>query len=195
MAAARIIEAIDILEDRAFSLTTCVPTVTPDQLRLDGFEERLDHRIIVTISLAAHRYLEAMLGQTLLIHVGTILRPAIRMVNAVLGRLPQSYSHVQRPDRQIPLHAVADSPADNAARVQIKDDSQIQPAFAGPNVAYVSGPFLIGDVSREVLIQQVGRDVERVVAVRRSLVFLGSDGLDAILTHQATHPPVPDVQP
>jgi len=44
--AAWVIKAIDILEDRAFSLTACVPTVAPDQLSLDGFEERLDHRII-----------------------------------------------------------------------------------------------------------------------------------------------------
>ena len=65
--AARIVEPIDILEYRAFSLTACVPTVAPDQLSPDGFEERLDHRIIITIPFAAHRDLEAVLGQALLI--------------------------------------------------------------------------------------------------------------------------------
>jgi hypothetical protein len=64
-----------------------------------------------------------MLGQASLILVGTILRPSIRMMNAALGRLPQSYSHVQSSDRQIPLHPVAHSPADDAARVQIQADS------------------------------------------------------------------------
>ncbi len=49
-----IIEAIDILEYRAFCLTACVPTIAPDQLYLDGFKERLNHRIVVTIALAAH---------------------------------------------------------------------------------------------------------------------------------------------
>ena len=67
MAAARVIEPIDILEDRALGLTSCVPSITPDQLSLDGFEERLDHRIIITISLAAHQDIEAVLGQALLI--------------------------------------------------------------------------------------------------------------------------------
>ena len=62
-----IIEPVDILEYRPFGLASCFPTVTPDQLRLDGFEERLDHRIIITISLAAHRDLEHVLGQALLI--------------------------------------------------------------------------------------------------------------------------------
>ena len=85
MAAALIVEPIDILEDRALGLTARVPTITPDQLGLDGFEERLDHGIVVTISLTAHRDLEAVLFQALLIRVGTILRAAIRMVKAAFG--------------------------------------------------------------------------------------------------------------
>ena len=43
MVAARIIETNDILEYRARSLTASVPTVAPDQLGFDGFEERLNH--------------------------------------------------------------------------------------------------------------------------------------------------------
>ena len=34
--------------------------------------------------------------------------------------------------------------ADDAARIQVKDDGKIQPAFTGPDVADVAGPFLIG---------------------------------------------------
>ena len=85
MATAWIVEAIDILKYRAFCLTARVPTIMPDQLGLDGFEERLDHGIVVTISLTAHPDLEAVLFQALLIRVGTILRAAIRMVNAAFG--------------------------------------------------------------------------------------------------------------
>ena len=51
---------------------------------------------------------EAVLGQAALIRVGTILRPAIWIINAVLGWLPQYHSHVQRSDHQIPFHAVTD---------------------------------------------------------------------------------------
>ena len=69
MAAARIVEPIDILEDRSLGLTARVPTITPDQLSLDGFEERLDHGIVIAIALAAHRDLEAVLFQALLIRV------------------------------------------------------------------------------------------------------------------------------
>ena len=69
MAAVRIVEPIDILEDRSLGLTARVPTITPDQLGLDGFEERLDHGIVIAIALAAHRDLEAVLFQALLIRV------------------------------------------------------------------------------------------------------------------------------
>ena len=69
MTATRIVEPIDILEDRAFCLTTCVPFVAPDQLSLDGFEERFNHRIVVAIAFAAHRHLEAILLQALLVLV------------------------------------------------------------------------------------------------------------------------------
>ena len=81
------------------------------------------------------------------------------MVNAVLGRLSQGDRHVQGPDREVPLYAVTHSPiqystaqysltqyspADDAAGVQIKDHSQIEPALTGPDVADVASPFLIG---------------------------------------------------
>ena len=122
MAAAWIVEAVDILEYRALCLAACVPAVAPDQLRLDGFEERFNHGIVVTITFAAHRDLEAVLLQALLIRVGTILRPTIRMMDAVLWRLSQGHRHVQRPDRQIPLHAVTNGPTDDATRIQIKDN-------------------------------------------------------------------------
>ena len=54
MATARIVEPIDILEDRALGLTARVPTITPDQLSLDGLEERFYHGIVITITFAAH---------------------------------------------------------------------------------------------------------------------------------------------
>ena len=41
-------------------------------------------------------------------------------------------------------------------------------------------------------IQQIGRDVERMIAVRSGLIFLGSDNLDAIITHQTAHASMPN---
>ena len=106
-----------------------------------------------------------MLRKTLLILVRTILRPAIRMMNAAIGRLPQRHGHVQRLDRQVSFHTIADSPTNDAPRMQIVDDGQIQPPFAGPDMGYVARPLPVWAIRRETLIQQNGRNVERVVAI------------------------------
>ena len=158
-------EPVDILESRALCLATYVPAGAPDQLCRDGFEDRLNHGIVVTISLAAHGYSEAMLRKTRLIRARTVLRPAIPMMNAALGRLPQRHGHVQHPDRQVPFHTTADSPTNDAPRMQIVDDGQIQPPFAGPDMGSVARPLPVWAIRRETLIQQIGRSVERVVAI------------------------------
>lgn len=172
MPPARIVEAIDVLEDGHFSFPSRRPGPAPKHLSLDRFEEGLDGRVVIAIALAAHRYPEPVLTQELLIIVGAILTSAICMMDAAFGRLPQRDRHVQGPDRQIPLHAVADSPADDTAGMQIQDHREIQPAFSGPYIAYVARPFLIWLVRFEVPVQQVRCNIRRMVAVRRDLVFL-----------------------
>ena len=62
MVATWVIEPTDVLGNCAFSLPPRFPTVPPYQLSLDGFEERLHYGTVVTIALAAHQDLEAMLG-------------------------------------------------------------------------------------------------------------------------------------
>jgi hypothetical protein len=61
---------------------------------------------------------------------------------------------------------LADRPADDAARMQIQDHRQIQPALSGPDVADIASPFLVRLGRTEIPIQQVWRDVECVIAVR-----------------------------
>lgn len=75
--------------------------------------------------------------------------------------------------------------------MKIEDTCPIEPALAGPNVRDITRPFLIWPIGRKALIQQVGRNVERMVAVRGHLGFLGPDGLDAVHAHWAANPAVP----
>ena len=80
----------------------------------------------------------------------TILRPAIFVMDAAFRRRSKR-SHVQRPDRKIAFHSIANCPTDNAPGVQIQDHGQIQPAFARPYLADIACPFLIRLFSREVV--------------------------------------------
>lgn len=98
--------------------------------------------------------------------VSSVLAAAMRVVNAAFERCPDCARQVQRPDRQIALHAVTDGPADHAAGMQIQEcamdaatgprpmaDAKIHPALAGPNVTDVTCPFLVWFVRRKVSIQ------------------------------------------
>ena len=114
MAATWIVEAVDVFEDCHLSLPAGFPCIAPDQFRFDVFEERLNSRIVIAISLSTHGHFEAVLSQDFLIVVRTILRPAIRVMDAALWRRSEGYGHVQCPDRQVPLHPVAHRPTDHA---------------------------------------------------------------------------------
>ncbi len=101
----------------------------------------LDGGIVITVALAAHRDLEAMAAQDLLVVMRAVLRAAIRVMDAAGRRLAQVDSHLQSADRQVAFHAVADRPADHAPGMQVEDGSQVEPAFPGPDIADVTGPF------------------------------------------------------
>ena len=45
MPAARVIEAVDVLKDGGFGLATGFPRPAPEQLGLDGLEERSDNSV------------------------------------------------------------------------------------------------------------------------------------------------------
>ena len=64
------------------------------ELGFDGFEERFDSGVIITITFAAHRYLEAILAQDFLIAVRTILRSTVGMMDAIFGRNSECDGHL-----------------------------------------------------------------------------------------------------
>jgi len=85
------------------------------------------------------------MGLQLLLEVlRAILAAAVRVKNAALGWLAQVYGHLQRPDRKVLLHPVADSPTNHAPAEQINDNCQIEPALGGPDIADIACPFLVG---------------------------------------------------
>lgn len=52
MPSAGVIKAIDIVTDFGFSLGSGLVMSPPDELRFQGFEQGLDHRIVIAIALA-----------------------------------------------------------------------------------------------------------------------------------------------
>ena len=53
--AAGVVEAVDVFEEGDFDVPPGMPVSAPDQFGLEGFEEALDGRVVITVSLPAHR--------------------------------------------------------------------------------------------------------------------------------------------
>ena len=165
MSAARVVESVDVFEEGNCDLPAGLPVSAPDHFRLEGFEKALDRCVVIAVPFAAHRRCQAVFAQDFLVVVRTVLAATIRVMDASLGWLAQGDGHVQGTDRQVLLHPVADRPPDHPAGMQVEDDGQIDPAFARPDIGDVARPFLVGLARSEILLQQIRRDVERVVAV------------------------------
>jgi hypothetical protein len=194
MSAARVVEAVDVFENGDFDLSSCLPVSAPDHFSLEGFEKALNCGVVITIALAAHGCCQTMFSQDFLIVMGTVLAAAIRVMNTAFWWPAQRNGHVQGTDREIFLHPVADGPTYHPAGMQVEDDGQINPALARPDIGDVAGPFLVGLARSEILLQEIWRDVECMVAVSRCLEFMGSDHANCVLPHQTAYPAVPDAQ-
>ena len=120
---------------------------------------------------------------------------AIRVENAALGRIAQPHRHIQRTDRQILFHPVADSPANDTAAMQIKDDGKIEPALLCPDIGDVASLFAVGHISGKVTVEPVCCDTQARMAVRRNLVLTCADGLDPVDPHEAADPALANVEP
>jgi hypothetical protein len=76
------------------------------------------------------------------------------MVDQTGLRLPHGEGFAECFESQLPMQAIADGPPDDAAGKQVDDDCQIQPSFAGPDIADIGAPLRIGALGREVLAEQ-----------------------------------------
>lgn len=119
---------------------------------------------------------------------------AIRVEDAVWRRIAEAHRHIQRPDRQILLHPVADRPAHHAAAVQVKDDGQVEPPLRHPDIADVAYPFPVRRIGGKIPIQNVGSDAKVMVAVGRDLVLAGANRLDPVNLHQPPNPALADIE-
>jgi hypothetical protein len=127
-----IVKIVNVSKQSNFNLSPCVPLLAPDELRLQGLEGDLGDGFFVAIAIGAHRDQEAALLAEFPIPVRAILTAPIGLVDASRRWLTQDNGHLQTSDRQTPLQAVADSPADAAPGIEVQNDGQVEPAVAGP---------------------------------------------------------------
>src|SRR3954452_7900039 len=94
-----VVEAVNIAADRLLGLGPGLEHGAPDQFGLQGLEEGLDHRIIITVACPGHRDPDAVLSQLGLILDRTILTAAIRVMGQPLTGSSDRQSLTQRLER------------------------------------------------------------------------------------------------
>src|SRR5262249_42962393 len=86
-----------------------------DRLHLECLHETLRLGVVVRVRAPAHGANEAMLGKELAIALGGVLRPAIGVVDAAVGRLAGVDGSLQRCHREAGVDRAADRIPDDPA--------------------------------------------------------------------------------
>ena len=155
------------------------------ELSLEGCEEALDRRVVVTVSLPAHAASDPVLSKDRLVIEAGILAPAIAMADEPVTSLRLSLPNggIQRFERQSPLQIGLHRPADHAPRPQVQDHGQVEPTLARPEVGDVAGPAGVRRLDLEILIKEVLGDRQVVLRIGRDLESLERLPADAMLSH------------
>lgn len=102
---------------------------------------------------------------------------------------PTLQRHFECLDCQVPVVHRADRPADDEARVEVKDRGQIElAALADHELGGVAHPPLIRRLCCELSIEQIVGDRQVVVAHGRAFEALALPRLQLLFLHQTDHP-------
>ena len=178
-----IIEPVDVSGDGVVSLFPALPGDRPDQFRLDGLEDGLDHPVVVAVPLAAHRDQDAAFSERGPIIDRAVLRTTTGMMDqprrrfAVYDGAPRSH------DCDAALQPVTRRPAGDPPRVGVNGHREIEPTLRRPDAGNVSALFPIRLLGPGVMGDQVGGSRPNMLAVHRPLEPPFLPCHEAILAH------------
>jgi hypothetical protein len=151
-----IVEDLDVLEEfPAGLLARLWPSSPRKQLRLQRAEETLHNSVVPTVAAPTHAGSEPMPGEPLAITSGGVLAAAVTVMEETRTRLAMSKGLIQGLERQFLGETVADRPADDSARAQIQQNSQIQPALLRPDIGDVACPAAVWNGNLKLSLQLV----------------------------------------
>jgi hypothetical protein len=111
------------------------------------------------------------------------------MMDQARSRASPLDGHSERGDGELGAHVVAHGPTDHLAGEEIEDHGQVEPPLAGRDVGNVGQPDLIGPVGHKILIQQVWRHRQGMLAVGRAhAIAAWRSSPDTMLAHHPLDP-------
>src|SRR5262245_66216887 len=130
-----------------------------NDLGLEQSDDRLSESIVVRVADAADRRLDAGRRQALSVTNREILAAPVAMMNHAfrIGTSPQRL--LKRIQDQIRMHRAGDTPADDAARKHIDDESHVYESRPGSDVCEIGTTELIRTNGSELELDQLSRDI------------------------------------
>jgi len=132
-----------------------------DQLHLQPRKERLHHRVVPAVALAAHTRHDAKIIERLLILVAPVLYPAIGMQQQSLRDVSACACHRQRLHNERLAHVCVQRPSNHLAREQIQHHRQVRPASTDLDIGDVRDPFPVRPFALEIPRQDVLLNLRR----------------------------------
>jgi len=132
-----IIETQDIGKDVGLRLLARPVVLKVDMFTFEGAKETLHGSIVVTVARAAHADLDLLIAEKSLVWIASILAASIRMMQQSRDGCPVLDCHAESLLDQVAFQGGCKRPADNFAREEIQDHSQIQPAFGRGDIGDV----------------------------------------------------------
>ena len=183
-----VIENLDVLKNISLGLVVDGIMPVKNPLLLHRAEKTLHWGVVITIALAAHTTNHFGLCQYRLIVGARILAAPVGVMKQPRQRLASLNGHLQRINDELAVQAVTHRPTDDPAGIEVEYNRQIKPPLIRFDIRKVGQPYLIFLLGYELLIEQIGRHRQLVVAICRlhleaTLCFRSQ----AILAHQAGH--------
>src|SRR5712692_4158950 len=192
MAPALIVKRFDVFKERTLRLVTRLEPIA--ELGLHRREKRFHHRVVETITAAAHAARDAMGPEDRLVILTRIRTPAVGVMQKATLGAPTLQRHLQRLDRQVSIVRRADGPPDDKPGEQVENGGKIQlAALADDELRRVADPALVHCRRRELPIEQIRGHGLVMIAHGRDCEPLAHPCFQALFLHQSDHALAADV--
>lgn len=129
-----IIETHDVSKDVGLSILAGLVILEMDVFAFEGAKETLHRSIVIAVAGAAHADLHLLVNEKLFVNIACILAATVRMMQQSSERWPFVCGHAEGLLHQGTLQGCGKGPADNFAREEVQDHSQIKPALCRGNI-------------------------------------------------------------
>ena len=178
-----IVVAVDVFEDLGSGVIGILEAAALKHLVLEGADEGFGAGVVVRVGASGHALAHAGFGESVAERSARILAAAIAVEDGLINGT-RFERLLEGGENEIRAHVIGEAPADDAARAEVDDDSEVDPAEAGGNEGDVAGPCAIDGTGKRAAGEEVRRRfIGAAVAGFRDEVF-GLKGAQGSLGHE-----------